>query len=197
MPQVNDLAVAPLRDYALRRSSLDALEAMEIVTPTAIQVQTIPLLLEGRDVIGQAYTGSGKTLAFGLPLVEQIDEGERFVQALVLCPTRELAQQVGGVLEQLVAGTRIRCVVVFGGRAIGPQQDAIRAGAQIVVGTPGRVLDLMGRRSMKLDRVKFLVLDEADKMLDQGFGQTWSASSRALPRSGRRRSSPQRRPAGF
>ena len=170
MTQVTDVGVEPLRDYPLRRSSLDALEAMEIVTPTSIQAETIPLLLDGRDVIGQAYTGSGKTLAFGLPLVEQIDEGEQFVQALVLCPTRELAQQVGGVLEQLVAGTRIRCVVVFGGRAIGPQQDAIRAGAQIVVGTPGRVLDLMGRRSMKLDRVKFLVLDEADKMLDQGFG---------------------------
>ena len=170
MTQVTDVGVEPLRDYPLRRSSLDALEAMEIVTPTAIQIQTIPLLLDGRDVIGQAYTGSGKTLAFGLPLVEQIDEGGQFVQALVLCPTRELAQQVGGVLEQLVAGTRIRCAVVFGGRAIGPQQDAIRAGAQIVVGTPGRVLDLMSRRTMKLNRVKFLVLDEADKMLDQGFG---------------------------
>ena len=111
MTQVTDVGVEPLRDYPLRRSSLDALEAMEIVTPTAIQAQTIPLLLEGKDVIGQAYTGSGKTLAFGLPLVEQMDEGEQCVQALVLCPTRELAQQVGGVLEQLVAGTQLTCTV--------------------------------------------------------------------------------------
>jgi ATP-dependent RNA helicase DeaD len=170
MTQATDVEVEPLRDYPLRRSSLDALEAMEIVTPTLIQVQTIPLLLEGKDVIGQAFTGSGKTLAFSLPLVERMDEGEKFVQALVLCPTRELAQQVGGVIDLLVAGTELRSTVVFGGRAIGPQQDAIRAGAQIIVGTPGRVLDLMGRRSLQLNKVKFMVLDEADKMLDQGFG---------------------------
>ena len=143
---------------------------MEIETPTPIQAQSIPPLLEGRDVIGQAYTGSGKTLAFGLPLVERMDAGEKCVQALVLCPTRELAQQVGGVLKQLVARTGIHSTVVFGGRAIGPQQDAIRRGAQIVVGTPGRILDHLNRRSMRLDRVRFLVLDEADEMLDRGFG---------------------------
>lgn len=167
---MNDLTAEPLRRYPLRASSLAALDAMEIVTPTPIQARTIPLLLAGKDVIGEAYTGSGKTLAFALPLVEQIDESEKTIQALVLCPTRELAQQVGGVIEQLTTGTKTRSTVVFGGRAIGPQQDAIRAGAQIVVGTPGRVLDHMSRKSMKLDRVRFLVLDEADKMLDQGFG---------------------------
>ncbi len=170
MSPMNDLTAEPLRRYPLRASSLDALDAMEIVTPTPIQARTIPLLLAGKDVIGEAYTGSGKTLAFSLPLVEQIDENEKTIQALVLCPTRELAQQVGGVIEQLTKGTKTRSTVVFGGRAIGPQQDAIRAGAQIVVGTPGRVLDHMSRKSMRLDRVKFLVLDEADKMLDQGFG---------------------------
>ena len=170
MSPMNDLTAEPLRRYPLRASSLAALDAMEIVTPTPIQARTIPLLLAGKDVIGEAYTGSGKTLAFALPLVEQIDESEKTIQALVLCPTRELAQQVGGVIEQLTTGTKTRSTVVFGGRAIGPQQDAIRAGAQIVVGTPGRVLDHMSRKSMKLDRVRFLVLDEADKMLDQGFG---------------------------
>lgn len=170
MSPMNDLTAAPLRSYPLRASSLDALDAMEIVTPTSIQVKTIPLLLEGKDVIGEAHTGSGKTLAFSLPLVEQIDENEKVVQALVLCPTRELAQQVGGVIELLTVGTKMRSTVVFGGRAIGPQQDAIRAGAQIVIGTPGRVLDHLSRRSLKLDRVMFLVLDEADKMLDDGFG---------------------------
>ena len=122
MTQATDVEVEPLRDYPLRRSSLDALEAMDIVTPTLIQAQTIPLLLEGTDVIGQAFTGSGKTLAFSLPLVERMDEREKFVQALVLCPTRELAQQVGGVIDLLVVGTKIRSTVVFGGKAIGPQQ---------------------------------------------------------------------------
>lgn len=159
-----------MRHLPLRQSSHDALGAMEIVTPTPIQAQTIPLLLEGKDVIGQAHTGSGKTLAFSLPLIERIDEREKSVQALVLCPTRELAQQVEGVIDQLVTKTKIRSVVVFGGKAIGPQQDAIKAGAQIVVGTPGRVLDLMNRRALKLDKVRFLCLDEADRMLDQGFG---------------------------
>jgi ATP-dependent RNA helicase DeaD len=142
---------------------------MEIDTPTPVQEEAIPPLLAGQDVIAQAYTGSGKTLAFGLPLVERIDPGERHVQALVLCPTRELAQQVGGVLAQIIAGTDIRSTVVFGGRAIGPQQDALRRGAQIVVGTPGRILDHLNCRSLRLDTVKFLVLDEADEMLDRGF----------------------------
>jgi ATP-dependent RNA helicase DeaD len=158
-----------MHEFALKPSSLKALDAMQIDTPTPIQAEAIPPLLEGRDVIGQAYTGSGKTLAFGLPLVERIDPNEQRLQALVLCPTRELAQQVGGVLKQLVAGTGLRSTVVFGGRAIGPQQDALRKGAQIVVGTPGRVLDHMERGSMRLDHISFLVLDEADEMLDRGF----------------------------
>ena len=142
---------------------------MNIETATPIQSEAIPHLLAGRDVIGQAYTGSGKTLAFALPLVEQIDSDEKQLQALVMCPTRELAQQVGGVLDQLTRGAGIRTAVVFGGRAIGPQQDEIRAGAQVVVGTPGRILDHLNRRSMRLDKIRFLVLDEADQMLDRGF----------------------------
>jgi len=142
---------------------------MSIHTPTPIQASALPPLLEGRDVIGQAYTGSGKTLAFGLPLVERIEHRQRHPQALVLVPTRELAQQVGGVLEQLIAGTGIRSTVIFGGRGIVPQQEALRAGAQIVVGTPGRILDHLKRGSLKLDGIRYLVLDEADEMLDRGF----------------------------
>lgn len=156
-------------NYKLSASSLKALDVMEIETPTPVQADAIPPLLEGRDVIAQAYTGSGKTLAFGLPLIERLDPAEKAVQALVLCPTRELAQQVGGVLAQLVAGTQIRSTIVFGGRSIGPQQEALRRGAQIVVGTPGRILDHLNGGSLRLDRVKFLVLDEADEMLDRGF----------------------------
>ncbi len=142
---------------------------MTIHTPTPIQAKAISPLLEGCDVIGQACTGSGKTLAFGLPLVERIDRERRELQALVLTPTRELAQQVGDVLARLTAGTGIRSVTVFGGRAMGPQTDALRRGAHVVVGTPGRILDHLGRGSMRLDRVRYLVLDEADEMLDRGF----------------------------
>ena len=142
---------------------------MHIEQPTPVQDATIPPLLEGRDVIGQACTGSGKTLAFGLPLIESIDERSRALQALVLVPTRELAQQVGGVLKQLTAGTAIRLALVYGGQAIGPQQETLRQGCQIVVGTPGRIIDHLARRSLRPDTVKYLVLDEADEMLDRGF----------------------------
>jgi ATP-dependent RNA helicase DeaD len=163
------MTLPTFHDYKFRRSSLNALDAMEIVTPTPIQAQSIPPLLEGRDVIGQAYTGSGKTLAFGLPLVERVDENEKYVQALVLCPTRELAQQVGEVLTQVVKGIGVKVAIVFGGRGYGPQEDAIKRGAQIIVGTPGRILDHMNRGTLFLDRVRYLVLDEADEMLDRGF----------------------------
>lgn len=157
------------REFALRASSLRAIEATGIVRPTPIQTAAIPPLLQGRDVIGQACTGSGKTLAFGLPLIESIDESSTTLQALVVAPTRELAQQVGGVLKQITTGTRIRLVVLCGGHAIGPQEEALRLGCQIVVGTPGRILDHLARRSLRLDAVRYLVLDEADEMLDRGF----------------------------
>ncbi|HYM16533.1 MAG TPA: DEAD/DEAH box helicase [Dehalococcoidia bacterium] len=142
---------------------------MKIETPTEIQAASIPHLLAGRDVIGQAYTGSGKTLAFSLPLMEQIAPQNKWLQALILVPTRELAQQVGGVIEKLTKGAGIRSTLIFGGRSFAPQQEAIYAGAQIVVGTPGRVLDHLTRGTMRLDGVTYLVLDEADEMLDRGF----------------------------
>lgn len=156
-------------DFALRRSSLNALQAMQIEYPTPVQAEAIPPLLEGRDVIAQAWTGSGKTLAFALPLVECVDSSQRPLQALILTPTRELAQQVSLVLQQLTAGTGIRLTTIVGGRAIGPQQEALRRGAQIIVGTPGRILDHLRRGSLRLDGIKYVVLDEADEMLDQGF----------------------------
>ena len=144
---------------------------MKIDTPTPIQLASIPPLLERRDVIGQAATGSGKTLAFGLPLVQCTKPGQRTPSALVVVPTRELAQQVGAVLSQLIAGTGGRLVVVYGGRAIGPQIAALRKGVQIVVGTPGRLVDLLQRGALRLDHVRYLVLDEADEMLDRGFAR--------------------------
>jgi len=166
---VLDPAFTSFADLKVRPSIHDALRRMNITEPTKIQAQTLPLLLEGRDVIGQSRTGSGKTLAFGIPAVESVDPNRRTVQVLVLTPTRELAVQVGSVLAELTAGAGIRVALVYGGRALGPQIAEVRRGAQIVVGTPGRVADLYGQRALPLNDVHFLVLDEADEMLDRGF----------------------------
>lgn len=154
--------------FDLLAGSMKALEQMQITTPTPIQKATIPLLLEGRDVLGQAKTGSGKTLAFALPMMEFLDPQQPWVQALVLAPTRELATQVAGIVDELGKADGIKTVQVFGGRAISTQVTQLK-GAHVVVGAPGRVLDLARRGSLKLDRVEFVVLDEADEMLDKGF----------------------------
>lgn len=159
----------PFADFDLLPSSLRALEKQHIVEPTPIQSQAIPLLLDGHDIIGQAHTGSGKTLAFGIPLVESVDETLRETQALVLVPTRELAAQVGSVIEALAKPAGMDLLVLYGGVGYQPQIDALRRGVQIVVGTPGRVLDHLQRGSLKLEALEVLVLDEADQMLDKGF----------------------------
>ena len=142
---------------------------MNISEATPIQEQSIPNLLAGRDLIAQAPTGSGKTLAFAAPLVEQCDSSLRQVQALVLTPTRELAIQVAGVIEALASSQRLRVTLLYGGRSLRPEYEALRSGAQIIVGTPGRTLDHLRQGSLDLQSVRFLVLDEADEMLDQGF----------------------------
>ena len=162
-------ALASFNDLRLGGSTLGALTAMGIETPTPIQAQALPALLAGRDVVGQARTGSGKTLAFGIPAVEIVDPRVRAVQALVLTPTRELAVQVAGVLRELGAEKGIEVVTIFGGAGVGPQRLALRRGAHIVVGTPGRVLDLLNQGALWLAKVRLLVLDEADEMLDYGF----------------------------
>lgn len=155
--------------FSLYPATLDALTTMGITVPTPIQERAIPPLLEGRDLIAQARTGSGKTLAFGVPLVEAIDLKQKGVQALVLTPTRELATQVGTVLTQLGTTARIETIVVFGGRPVSTHEKMLQKGADIVVGAPGRVLDLINRGSLKTDHIRFVVLDEADEMLDRGF----------------------------
>jgi len=142
---------------------------MGIETPTLIQTQAIPPLLAGRDVIGQSRTGSGKTIAFGLPLVERIDPRLRRLQALVLVPTRELASQVAEVLAALGGERGPRVAQLIGGRALGPQREALLGGAQIAVGAPGRVLDHLRQRNLDPSALRVVVLDEADQMLDAGF----------------------------
>ncbi len=156
-------------DFRLSNATLQALAGMGITHPTPIQAEVLPFLLDGRDVIGQARTGSGKTLAFSLPLIEVVDPRMKAVQALVLTPTRELAVQVAQVVEELGARRGIKTLMISGGRSFGPQRDELRRGVHVVVGTPGRVLDLLNQGALWLDRVRFLVLDEADEMLDRGF----------------------------
>jgi ATP-dependent RNA helicase DeaD len=156
---------------------------MNIETPTAIQESSIPVLLEGRDIIAQAQTGSGKTLAFGLPLIERTDSGRKQVQALVLTPTRELARQVGDVLSQLGRPAGIKVTLLYGGVGYGNQEQQLAAGAQVVVGTPGRVLDHLKRRTLRLQDLNLLVLDEADEMLDRGFAPDVERIIAMTPRS--------------
>src|SRR5438105_3586249 len=137
--------------------------------PTPIQAGAIPPALAGRDVIGQAHTGSGKTAAFGIPIIERLDPAAGFVQALVLCPTRELAVQVYDELTRLASRHEVRSLAVYGGDSIGRQMQELRRGVHIIVATPGRLRDHLQRRSMSLDNVRWAILDEADRMLDMGF----------------------------
>lgn len=147
------------------------LEENGFTAPTPIQAQAIPHLMSGRDVVGQAQTGTGKTAAFSLPILEQIDVKNSAVQALILTPTRELAMQVGQAIRGFNDDRRVKVVTIYGGQAIDPQISRLQRGAQIVVGTPGRVLDLLSRGDLRLDQLNWIVLDEADEMLNMGFIQ--------------------------
>lgn len=137
---------------------------------TPIQSQAIPVILEGKDIIGQSQTGTGKTAAFGIPLLERINPEDRRLQALILCPTRELAIQVSEEFHKLLKyKDNIRVLPIYGGQPIDRQIAALRKGTQVVIGTPGRVMDHMRRRTIKAETVQMMVLDEADEMLDMGF----------------------------
>lgn len=156
-------------ELALAEPVARAVTEMGFETPTPIQARAIPLLLAGRDLIGQAQTGTGKTAAFALPLIQKCEPSRRETQALVLEPTRELAVQVAGGIHDLAKHTGLRVVPVYGGQPIDRQFRALSGGAQVVVGTPGRVLDHLRRGTLTLDQVQTCVLDEADEMLALGF----------------------------
>src|ERR687890_1250088 len=156
-------------DLRLSDAVLSALRDVGYESPSPIQEQAIPELLAGRDVIGQAQTGTGKTAAFGLPMIEFVDPEDPDTQALVLTPTRELCIQVTQALRTYGRYRGIDPVAVFGGAPIRTQQAQLKAGAQVVVGTVGRVLDLISRHSLVLHSCRYMVLDEADEMLDLGF----------------------------
>ena len=161
-PSFADLGLAP--------GLLTALQRLEHTEPTPIQVRTIPLLLAGRDVLGQAQTGTGKTAAFALPLLQALDLADSAVQALVLAPTRELALQVADAIRGYSQDIgNVGVLAIYGGEPIGTQLFRLRGAIRVVVGTPGRVLDHLARGSLRLDKVKVAVLDEADEMLRMGF----------------------------
>ncbi|MEO0768754.1 MAG: DEAD/DEAH box helicase [Cyanobacteria bacterium J06649_4] len=156
-------------NLGLSASCVEHLTQMSFTEPTAIQTQAIPQLLSGHDVVGLAQTGTGKTAAFSLPILEQINSSNRFVQALVLTPTRELAMQVSQAMESFNTDRRIYVTSVYGGQSIDRQLQRLKRGSQIVVGTPGRVIDLIDRGGLILDKLSMMVLDEADEMLNMGF----------------------------
>ena len=166
----NDTPTITFADLGLPESLLKALTEVGYETPSPIQAATIPPLLEGRDVLGQAQTGTGKTAAFALPILADIDPKLAAPQALVLAPTRELAIQVSEAFQKYahhIPGFHV--LPIYGGQSYTPQLQALRRGVQVVVGTPGRVIDHLNRGSLDLSRLKTLVLDEADEMLRMGF----------------------------
>jgi ATP-dependent RNA helicase DeaD len=174
--------VSKFHDLPLASPLLNALDRAGYETPTPIQAAFIPKALTGVDVIGQAQTGTGKTAAFLLPILNAIREDEPGPQAIVLAPTRELAVQIAGEAEKLAHGMTIRPVAIYGGQGYGAQLQALREGAQLVIGTPGRILDHMGRGTLGLEHVRFAVLDEADRMLDIGFRPDIEKILRRAPR---------------
>lgn len=164
-----------LEDMGYENSGIDerilrAVKEMGFENMTPIQKQAIPILMEGRDVIGQAQTGTGKTAAFGIPMLQRIDENDRSLQGIILCPTRELAIQAAEELRKFSKYMHgVKMVPIYGGQDISRQIKALKGGVQIIVGTPGRVMDHMRRHTIKLQNVKMVILDEADEMLDMGF----------------------------
>jgi ATP-dependent RNA helicase RhlE len=159
----------PFAKLGLSQPMLEGVRAMGYIEPTPIQLRAIPLILAGRDVIGSAQTGTGKTAAFALPILSELGQHSPQPRLLVLEPTRELAAQVETAIHDFARFTNLRTAVVFGGVGYGRQMDALRDGVDVLVATPGRLLDHMERGTCKLDRIEFVVLDEADRMLDMGF----------------------------
>lgn len=157
------------KELELRPQILRGVDEAGFEKPFPIQQLAIGPLLAGRDIIGQAKTGSGKTAAFGLPMLQAIDTGRNEVQALVLAPTRELAVQIRDEISRLGAYTGVRVLTIYGGQSINVQLDHLRRGVHVIVGTPGRVIDHLKRGSLDLRKTRFVVLDEADTMLDMGF----------------------------
>jgi superfamily II DNA/RNA helicase len=177
---------AQFRDLGLDQALLRALDELGFARPTPIQAAAIPAVLAGRDLIAAARTGTGKTAAFGLPLLQRLGEGElpaaNNIRSPVLVPTRELAQQVADSLRDYGRNLRLRVIFAYGGVSLNPQMMALRRGADILVATPGRLLDLHGKNAVRFGQLRVLVLDEADRMLDLGFSRELCQIMELLPR---------------
>lgn len=164
------MEIASFHDLSLSKEVQKAIADLGFEEPTPVQARTIPIILAGRDIIGQAQTGTGKTVAFGVPMIESIKPRTKGVQAIVLCPTRELAIQVAEDIKQVAKYRRdIGILPVYGGQPIERQLRALSAGVQIVIGTPGRTIDHINRGTLRLNNVRMVVMDEADEMLNMGF----------------------------
>lgn len=162
--------ITTFEELNIRKEIQMAVTDMGYIEPTEIQLKTIPLIMEGVDVIGHSQTGSGKTAAFGIPAIQQINSSYRGTQVLILCPTRELAMQASDEMRKFTKYLHgIKTIPIYGGQPIDRQIRALKSGAQIVIGTPGRVIDHINRRTLKLKNLKLVVLDEADEMLNMGF----------------------------
>src|SRR4051812_10369759 len=170
-------------ELALRSELLQALSELGYEEPTPIQREAVPVLLDGRDLLGQAATGTGKTAAFALPMLQRIRRGEedRGIQALVLVPTRELAVQVSEAIHRYGTHMGTRVLPIYGGQPIGRQLRTLERGVDIVVATPGRAIDHIARGTLRLAGVETVVLDEADEMLDMGFADDIEAILAATP----------------
>lgn len=154
----------------LSKEILKAIEELGYEEATPIQAKTIPIILQGKDIIGQAQTGTGKTAAFGIPTLERIDPSKKTIQALILCPTRELAIQVSEELKKLSKYKKaIGILPIYGGQSIERQIQSLKKGVNIIIGTPGRCIDHIERGTLKLEDIKLFILDEADEMLNMGF----------------------------
>ena len=171
-PETPENSTQPRFDaMGLTDTMMAALDRAGYMEPSPVQGGVIPVALTGRDVLGQARTGTGKTASFAIPILERLEKAGRGAapQALVLAPTRELAVQVRDEFEKLAHGRKARCIAVYGGKPIKGQVEKLTRGAEVVVGTPGRVLDHLGRGALVTNQLKCVVLDEADRMLDIGF----------------------------
>ena len=161
-----------------------SIKEMGFRKPTEIQEKSIPLILEGKDIIGQAQTGTGKTAAFGIPLMELLDQSNKNTQAMIVCPTRELANQVSEELRKLAKYIpQLKVLPIYGGLSVDSQINALKTGAQIIVGTPGRIIDHLERQTMPTDDIGIVILDEADEMLNMGFREDIEKILESIPAS--------------
>ncbi|HKQ96431.1 MAG TPA: DEAD/DEAH box helicase, partial [Candidatus Polarisedimenticolia bacterium] len=172
----------PFTSLGLPDGILKSLDEMGYTLATAVQAASIPRARAGVDLLVQSRTGTGKTAAFGIPIIEKMDPGRKDVQALVLCPTRELCVQVAGEMSRLGAGAGVNALAIYGGDSMSRQLEGLQRGSQVVVGTPGRFLDHLRQGTVRLDGLKVLVLDEADQMLDMGFERELNAILAMVPK---------------